>query len=60
MDASVARLISQVQERQVELVFDLEQRPVSIGPLSLTIPTPVIKYEPMGSQVAEGRIEVPR
>ncbi len=64
MDESVARLVSQVQERQVELAIRIERRTLSLGPLSAAFPVPVITSGQVSpqvtAQVAEGRPEVYR
>ncbi len=64
MDESVARLVSQVQERQVELAIRIESRTLSLGPLSAALPVPVITSGQVSrqvtAQVAEGRPEFSR
>ena len=60
MDASVARLVSRVEEQGTRLAFGLEQRSISLGPLDFAVPVPVIESRPRTTEVAAGRFEVPR
>ena len=53
MDASIDKLMAQVQDRQVELAFEIEPWTWSIGNLSLDIPTPRLRVR---SEMSAGSV----
>ena len=52
MDASIDKLMAQVQDRQVELAFEIEPWTWSIGDLSVDIPTPRLRVRSEMSAVS--------